>query len=178
MTRDDFTHVLGIVRYAPPDRILITGGEPLLHPDLGWMLDRLPPVPVTIMSNGKLLDQTTWRSDVLWEVTEYPGFNDEQVARYRDRLNVSIRPARQFWDPYRDPHLDEQTARAVREKCLYQARVLGRRLYGCCLSEGIERYYGTQPVHMLFDANWQDLTRIPTWRACQHCFRAMDWNLI
>ena len=132
------------------------------------------------MSNGALLDTvaTDLMESVHWEVTEYPGFNDVQVRRYGGRENVKIKHARAFWNPYRDPNLDEATARAVRVKCLHQARVLGRRLYGCCLSEGIERYYKTDVCHVEFDRSWQNLERIPTWRACQHCFRAIDWRLI
>jgi hypothetical protein len=184
MSREDVLHIADIAHESPPSGLLLTGGEPLLYHDFDWLvktlLNTLPDSPITVMTNGALLDTLSpWLiATVYWEISEYPGFNDEQVRRYRDLANVTIKPARPFWDPYRDPDLDEATARLVRVKCLYQARVLGRRLYGCCLSESIERYYETEPAHVSFDMRWQDLKRIPTWRTCQHCFRAIDWRLI
>lgn len=184
MSIEDMQYGVDVAKCARPDSLLLTGGEPLQHPELGRLVEMLrtalPDVPVVVMSNGALLDTvaTDLMEGVHWEVTEYPSFNDVQVRRYRTRANVKINHARTFWDPYRDPNLDEATARAVRVKCLHQARVLGRRLYGCCLSESIERYYETDVAHVEFDRSWQDLGRIPTWRACQHCFRAIDWRLI
>ncbi|MFX0095618.1 MAG: hypothetical protein ACFFBD_28025, partial [Candidatus Hodarchaeota archaeon] len=60
-------------------------------------------------------------------------------------------------------------------ECFYQIRIVGTRLYNCCMAEGIERYYNTESVHVTFDENWKEkLLKIPTWKACQHCFQAGD----
>jgi len=185
MSYGDMRYGVDVAELTRPDSVLVTGGEPLIHPEFGRMVEMLhaalPDMPVVVMSNGALLDTVApeLMESLHWEVTEYPGFNDAQVDRYRERENVTIKRARGFWNPYRDPDLDEAKARAVRAKCIRQARVLGRRLYGCCLSEGIERYYRTDAAHVEFDENWREnMGRIPTWRACQHCFRAIDWRLI
>lgn len=164
------------------DRVLLIGGEPLVHPffqSLAWeALERWDRVRVA--TNGKLLPRLAYHEPVLfdallWTVQQYPGWNDETVIELGYLPNVKVRPYREFWNPYVDPKLDEETARQVAEECLHQVRLVGTKLYRCCLSEGVERYYQTEPVHVEFSKGWhQDWEALPVWKACQHCFRAWD----
>lgn len=165
------------------EKVLFIGGEPLMHPyfdTLAWeALDDIGPVRVA--TNGKLLPQVAWQNPALfgelaWTVQHYPRWNDDVVAEFGRYANVTVRPWRGFWDPYQDPGLDEDMARWVAGQCLRQVRLVGTRLYRCCLSESIERHYQTGPVHVEFTENWRaDWEALPVWRACQHCFRA--WNV-
>jgi len=163
------------------DSVLLIGGEPLMHPlfvELVWqvMADFGQHI-VQVATNGKLLPRIK-QGELMrlkWIIQEYPGWNDEVVAQFRHEPNVTVRPHRPFWDPYDDPDLDEETARRVAKACQRQVRVVGTRLYRCCLSEGVERYYQTDPVHVEFSENWrQDWENLPVWKACQHCFRARE----
>jgi len=164
------------------DRALLIGGEPLVHPSfatLAWAaLERWGRVQVA--TNGKLLPRTAYYDPALfealeWVVQQYPGWNDGAVTQFGQKPNVTVRPYREFWDPYVDPNFDEEMARRVAAECLHQVRLVGTRLYRCCLSESVERYYQTDPVHVEFSENWrQDWEALPVWKACAHCFRAWD----
>ena len=180
LTWAQFERVLA--HLGPGDDVVLVGGEPLVHPLFreiaGMLLAR--GFPVQVKTNGLALplydDALVDRLDV--RLQHYPGENDAVARCYGDRPGVEVKAFRGWWDPNRDPDLDERAARRVRLNCSVEMRVYGDRLYSCCVSEGIERHSGTDPAHVPFDAGWRDWRRVPTWRACRHCFRAIDRGLI
>lgn len=156
--------------------VFLIGGEPLCHPDYEQLLWNVcydfPYAEIIIQTNGKLLPEY-YNDRITWQLSEYPGWNDDIVAEYESKPNVKVyRFDGMFWD-ISDPHLSDSDAKEARANCLFLCRVIGRNLYDCCLSEGIERTFKTEPVHVPFTENWRDEIRtIETWRACKHCFRA------
>lgn len=158
--------------------ILLIGGEPLMHPNFAELsslvLKRCPVVSVS--TNGKLLPTLPKElfQRLRFVVQEYPGFNDDIVRDYKNESNVRIEDYKGTYNPYIDPNLSESEARKIRQGCLFQTRLVGLNLYGCCLSESIERYYKTDAVHIKITKNWKnDFSNIETYKACQHCFRAI-----
>ena len=180
MTDEQYWQIVGSIHRGDFDAVLLIGGEPLMHPKFGhfvWraMTDFGPPVQVA--TNGRLIYEVSIAlfKQLEWIIQEYPGWNDDVVEDFQGLPNVTVRPHREFWDPYDDPDLDEETARWVADHCQRQVRVVGTGLYRCCLSEGVERYYQTDPAHVEFSETWrQDWEALPVWHACAHCFRARE----
>lgn len=161
------------------ESVFLVGGEPLCHDNLlnlVWRIKRdFPNALITLQTNGKLISRFYDKlPDIKWVITAYPGWNDIIVGVYGNKPNVRVyRSGGLFWDVSVDPDLSDENAKRVREKCLFVCRVIGRNLYNCCLSEGIERAFNTPPVHTPFTKNWrEEIKTIPTWKACKHCFRA------
>jgi len=186
MTLEDYDYV--IERIGDTSNIvsvLIIGGEPTVHPDLGEFVTRIlkdiPNATVTIYTNGRFLYrwyQILPAKRVGWLISEYPGWNDEVIKEYASKSNVRVyKFAGAFWDPYVDPDLSDTEAKEARQKCLFVCRVLGRRLYDCCLSEPLEREMHIDGISVPFTENWrEDIKKLETWRACKHCFRAGSIN--
>ncbi len=184
MTQAQYQHVVACLDTARFEIADLTGGEPLVHPEFHWFAGRMLRdfrCMLRVRTNGRLVPRFREEQPVLfdrlhWIVQEYPGFNDGILPELVGLPNVHIRPYQPFWDPYRDPDLDEALARTIRLQCTHHVRIIGDWLYNCCLAEGIERYYHTEPVHVVMSQDWrEDWGRLETWRACQHCFRAVDW---
>ena len=164
------------------NEIHLIGGEPFLHPFLPWLLENIrkdfPTTNITVVTNGSLLPMI--KDEILdmfraIAISTYSSWNDEIISSLKGRSNIFIRGGTLFENPYQDPNLSEENAKEIRKKCLFQVRVVGTNLYGCCLSEGIERYYHTDKAHVKFKKSWRDdFFNIPTWRACQHCFSKID----
>ena len=162
------------------ESVFLIGGEPLDHPNLDALILSIetdfPNAEIIIQTNGKLLPfyYHCTEPKVKWLLSEYPGWNDQIIKDYEGAPNVKIyRFNGMFWDITEDPNLSDADAQKARADCLFLCRVIGRNLYDCCLSEGIERDFKTEPVHVPFTENWrEDIRTIKTWRACKHCFRA------
>lgn len=177
---EDFQFALQFMNET--DEALLIGGESTIHPLFGEMARALLDVvsKVQVKTNGIALplwpDDLIDRLDII--VQHYPGENNAVVACYKDRPNVRINPFTGWWDPDRDPNVSIEKAKRVRDSCSVELRLYGRRLYGCCLSEGIERHFECGPTWVPMGPDWRDWTAIPTWRACRHCFRAIDGGLV
>lgn len=164
--------------------IVLIGGEPLCHPyfeRLAYevLLD-FPSAVVKVATNGLLVPElavTPIFTRLHFTISEYPGSNDAVIRDFAAYNNVDVWPFGGFHDPYRDPQLSDDMAKAVRRACNHmQVRIVGTRLYNCCVAEGVERYYNTEPVHVKFDKDWRlAWSQLPTWKACQHCFWALDY---
>lgn len=180
LTMEQYRHIVSCVGRRDRIRsIMVVGGEPLCHPffeRLAWeMLGDFPQADIRVLTNGALLPEVSGRlfERLRFVVQAYPGFNDAVVERCRALRNVKVQEPLEFGDPYVDPQLDAEAAKSLRLGCNYQVRIVGTKLYACCLAEGIERYYGTEPVHVEFDENWiANWYALPTWKACQHCYVA------
>jgi hypothetical protein len=173
-------HCLGSFR-DEITRVVLTGGEPLVHPEFTWLCARVgrdfPRATILVRTNGVLLNRLPPRlfSKLVFMVSWLPGKNDD-VCRYRNRKNVIIKRVGQMEDPYRDPALPEERARALRGVCSWRRfRVVGARVYDCCLAEALERSYGLPAISADMSPNWrQEVSRFETWRACRHCYKAYE----
>jgi len=183
LTKEEYTYLISCIEPGDFDSVQFIGGEPLCHPHFNWLVERVARDfgghLIKILTNGRLLPQldACVLERLFISISPYPGFNDDVVAEFRSHSNVIIRPRKCFWNPYRDPNLTDDVAKRVRAVCnvLGNVRVVGTKLYGCCLAEPTERYYHTDPVHVKFTKNWrEDWLSLPTWKACQHCFAAIN----
>lgn len=185
LTKEQYGHLISCIGPDDFDSVQFIGGEPLCHPHFDWLVDCVirdfgDDKLIKVITNGLLLPQL---SDHILErlhifISPYPGFNDDIVAEFRDRDNVILRDRMCFWNPYRDPNLTDGVAKQIQALCNDpgDVRVVGTKLYGCMLAEPTERYYHTDPVHVEFTENWrEDWLSLPTWKACQHCFGAIDF---
>lgn len=178
MSLEQYDYVVELVGRRDEIRtVLIIGGEPLTHPDFErfiYCIQRdFTNASITVQTNGRLLPKH-YEPDIRWVLTHYPGFNDDIVDEYGGETNVDVAWSNGlFWDPFVDPNLSEEDAKRARGMCTFSVRILGRRLYSCCLSEPVERDFNLEGVSVPFTDNWRnDIYGIHTWRACQHCFRA------
>ncbi|MFX0096106.1 MAG: radical SAM protein, partial [Candidatus Hodarchaeota archaeon] len=167
---EEFKYIVSCIK--KPREIVhvnVVGGEPLCHPHFNWLMKKMltvfPNARIRVLTNGKLLPTVNKKifNKLDFQISEYPSWNDEIIREYRKYPNVKIEKFEGFWNPNIDPNLDEKTAKEIRKKCYFGITILGTKMYGCCGSEGIERAYKTEPVHIKFDASWKEnLSKLPT----------------
>ena len=175
MTLDEYDYIVSCVG-DEFEVVTLIGGEPLLYPDLKELVRRIErdfkgADTIHIFTNGRLIPHNEWLFDVdrvTVTVSRYADWNEDIIEEYKDRISVYTPTWR---DVDFDPDLDEETAKCIRWNCRFDMRILGTKLYNCCLAEPVERHYGLSPVHIQLDADWRDkIMDIPTWKACMHCF--------
>jgi len=190
ITLEELDKILACFKPKQIKSILIIGGEPISHPYFEQVLlkikKKFPHIPKgrrVISTNGRQLDKVPKFifDDWKWAISEYPGWNDEIVKRYREKPNVRISGWGGWWDMRINPNISPDLAKQVEKKCFHQVRIVGTKLYRCCLSEGVEREFLNESVHTEMSSNWQqDWKNLPVWKACQHCFKANvilnKWN--
>jgi len=184
MTFEQYNKVVSYITKEQKEEINIVwviGGEPLCHPYFETLIKKIrkdfPTQEIIVFTNGKLLDRVS--KDMFdichFRVTRYEGFNDEVYIKYKDNKKVFWFNGEAFVDPYVDPNLPDDMAKEVDKRCNHWIRILGTKLYKCCISEGVERYYKTDSVHVEFDENWlENWEKLPNWKACKHCYIAID----
>ena len=181
LTGEEYKYIVSCIE-KPEDIKMITviGGEPLLHPNIEWLMESMqrdfPQADIFINTNGKLLSKFYSKLKVNFSLTEYPGWNDAIMAAYRGKPRIFVFPTGgKFYNPYVDPNFGKELAQTAREKCMLNIRIIGTKLYNCCLAEPIEREHSVGKVHIEFGKDWKEkLYKLPTWKACRHCFRALD----
>lgn len=156
----------------------MSGGEPTLHPALPgivrWSLKTFPRAQIVIKTNGWLMDKVYHLTSnrVRFLISEYPGWNDEIISKYRDMEYIRIEPYTGFY-PLPDHPLDSDKATALYDRCRKELKVINDRIYPCCLAEAMERRLqinlSTEMVR-----GWEDkLMAIEPElkRACAYCIR-------
>jgi hypothetical protein len=162
--------------------VLLTGGEPLIHPQFSQLLWRLhndfPKADLLLQTNGSHLNLLSHSERGLFKqiaMSFYGEFNQDIVNKVIEEPlqypNVFLSDCRHFDDPDIDPRLDEEQARYCHILCCHRCvRILGTRVYGCCIAEAIERHYGTEKVHMELRPGWyEEFKSLPTYKVCQRC---------
>lgn len=158
--------------YLKPQKLRVTGGEPLEHPQfkeiIPILLNTFPQIQLT--TNGLLLDDTMFYERVRYVVTPYPA-NKEVGERFGNKVIIYPRP-HGYYNRYHDPDLPEKTARKKHETCLYkQIRVIGDNVYDCCHAQTMERLGKCPPVHAKVEENWEhEFVNSDWWQECVHCF--------
>lgn len=182
LTKEQYCYLVSCMEPGDIDAVQFRGGEPLCHPHFDWLVDQVThdfgEGLIQVITNGLLLPRLSdhIRQRLCIWISPYAGFNDDIVAEFRHYDNVFIRQAQVFWNPYRDPNLSDGVAKQVEAVCRKpgEVRIVGTKMYNCCMAEPVERYYHTDPAHVEFTKNWkEDWSSLPTWRACQHCFQAI-----
>lgn len=184
LTKEQYRYLVSCIEPGSFSSVQFIGGEPLCHPHFEWLVEQVDRDfgggQIRMITNGLFLPRLSLHAlnRMRISISTYPGFNDDIVAEYEPRENILVRPWKSFWNPYRDPNLTDDVAKQVRAAHHPDGdvRVVGTRLYGCMHAEPTERYYHTDPVHVEFTENWrEDWLALPTWKACQHCFAAMQY---
>ncbi len=135
-------------RHAHARELHVSGGEPLLHPDIGALLRALRrtgvPDRIRLQTNGLLLHRACpelWDEVDILHVSLYPGFEDrvdleeatQNARRTATVLRVTHRPL--FRETIGDaPHGDRALTRSVFRTCLFKDlchAYRGGRLYRC-----------------------------------------------
>jgi len=180
MTLAQYEHIKTCIQPEQVHSFAILGGEPTYHPHYVELMTRLLEdfgKFVYVWTNAKLIPQfPELLNRVYYVAARYPGWNDVTYREYENHPNIIWKEYEPFRNPFTDPNLTEEQARAVYNQCAHhQTRILGTRLYGCCMAEPVERSYDIGPVHTAFMKTWErDILRLPTWRACQHCMLAKE----
>lgn len=180
LTKEEYNHIAGcIIEKDEIKSILLIGGEPLLHPHFEWLINKMridfSNASFILSTNGTLLKRLSdkmLRFFATVRITHYPNFNDEIVEEYGKFPNVNIQGGAFMDNPYVDPNIPNEIAKEIYQKH-YQVRIVGKKIYTCCIAEGIERHYQTDKIHEEFGRDWQSkFFEIPTWKACRHCYKA------
>jgi hypothetical protein len=165
--------------------VLLIGGEPLMHPQFSQLLrqvhDDFPRADLLLSTNGSRLHLLNNDDRCLFKritLSFYGKFNQDVVRKIIEvpsqYPNVFFADSRKLDDPNIDPRLDEEKARhchiMCRQRCV---RIIGTRVYGCCIAEALERHYGTEKVHMELRPGWHEVFKsLPTYKVCQRCYVA------
>jgi len=186
-TLDEWEYLMSCIDHREKiHNILISGGECTLHPNFEDIIrsvrGHFPDSGLRIFTNGSMLDTINIEIlDMIGEIiiTDYGEWNKDVIEKYRNRGNVALtdrsRGDESFSNPFRKNTCSEDAAKWVRNKCLHQVRIVGTKLYGCCISEGVARYHTQEDIGILFTKNWrEDFFNLPTWKACQHCYRGCE----
>jgi len=182
LTIGDFRYIAGLIKNKDAIRgIKFTGGEPLVNPDFIRILILVnhifPNASIMIHTNGKLLPLISPEifNKFCWRISEYPGWIDEVIDQHKKFPNVYIYKWKgDFFDPTLNPKLSETQAKIARERCMFSVRIIGKNLYGCCLSYPIEIQGQCESVHVPLTENWQENSKqLETWKACRHCSTAL-----
>jgi hypothetical protein len=185
MSWEQYARVVDAMRGLKVGLVRLIGGEPLMHPEFSGLVRRVrndfPGAAMVMTTNGALLDLLRAEERRIFAritVSYYGAFNAAIVRRMllspKEYANVYFTDSRWMYDPDLDPNLDEKTARRCLKGCSQTCvRVIGERIYGCCIAEGIERHYKTEKVHCELRPGWpSEFAALPTYKACQRCYYA------
>jgi len=192
LTFKQYNKVVSFITSEQKERIysvFVIGGEPLCHPYFETLIKKMhrdfPKSRIVVSTNGRLLPLLTKEvfNMCIFTTRIYKGWNDDVLEIYKNHPNVineSIlrdhADAGLFQNPFLDLNLPEDMAKEIDKKCIHQIRIIGTKLYKCCMAEGIERMCKTDPIHIEFDKNWlENWKKIPNWRACAHCRKTINW---
>ena len=103
MTIDDYIYVVSCINKIDRENfreIIITGGEPLLHPNVITFIklirDDFPKAEIIIQSNGKLLKKLSQKNlrifsnikNIIFNISHYPGWNDDEKKIYDNNYKL------------------------------------------------------------------------------------------
>ena len=111
---------------------------------------------------------------ITFVLSEYPRYNDDLIKKCYKIDKVRVKKYNGFIDLKQDPDLSEEQGKKGYSKCVWRrdVKVFDKKLYGCCISEPLERHYKTDPVHKMLDKNWKEnWLQLPVWKVCMHCNR-------
>ena len=183
LTKDQYHHIVACLENFRVTTIHVCGGEPLMHPNLHWLINRLkndfPGTKLFMTTNGDLLDTLSdeeMNSFFRLVISLYDEASENVRNRYRAKSNIFFVDKHRMRDSTVNPMFDIETARQCCRICSKKSiRLVGTKLYGCSLAEGIERTFDTGPLHFTIHPGWHDeVANLPTHLACQHCFQAHD----
>ncbi len=156
-----------------------------MHPNIERLAMRLkydfPNTRLVLVTNGKkLLDfPDSFRSlFARIHITAYGEFNRAIIERVVSEENVFVEKSPAFLDPNITTPVSVEQARWVHKRCTGKVvRFVDKRIYSCCLAEGIEREYSVRNVFLEIEAvspgSWiSQLRALPHYQLCQYCYYA------
>lgn len=180
LTKEEYKSISQMLQVQYIERIKIIGGEPLVHPHFHWLVEEIrkdfPKSDLVLMTNGTLLDKITedeWDIFARVEVSKHID-NQDVINKHIHRKNLFIHNSICMWNPNDSPNFDIKTAKKYNKMCFgNEPRIVGTKLYGCPMAEGIERNYPSGKIHVEMNSNWlEEFRLLPTYNACRYCFQA------
>ncbi|MFX0093762.1 MAG: radical SAM protein, partial [Candidatus Hodarchaeota archaeon] len=95
LRKEEFEYIISCIKNPEEiTSILLTGGEPLLHPHFSWLINRIledfPNARIEVITNGKSLAKL--RKDIFSKIefliSEYPSWNDDIIRKYKRYPNI------------------------------------------------------------------------------------------
>lgn len=185
LKKHEFTRITDTLSDYKINKFILSGGEPLCHPLLPDLVENiesyLQPKNLMMITNGKLLD--TYPNHFLNKfnmivISQYPGYNNKMISKYKERKNVKIKPYIGKYNPKNDCNFTNNIAKKIFDSCpikdFSRLEIVGDRIYQCCIAERIERERENEMnIHIKINENWENkYNEIETWRACRYCHNA------
>ncbi len=157
----------------------LSGGEPLLHPEISWIIQHLkshfPEKELTVITNGLLLNRLSTndfhsldRITISW----YKGVNDDIVEFYLGHPNVIVINRNYFYDPGLNSPNNVNFSKFLSLICpMKRLFLVGDKAYSCCMANAIERVHKVKDLNVsVNEPDWlKRFHRIPTYKACVSC---------
>ncbi len=183
LTKEQYHHIVECLGNFRVTEIMLLGGEPLEHPHIHWLIDRLktdfPDTLLHMVTNGDslgTLSEEEIGSFFKIVISLYDERSEQTRQAFKRYPNVYFLDMHRMLDPAVDPDLDDAAARECCRICSRTGiRLVGTKVYGCCLAEVIEREFDIGPLHIEMQPGWyEEYLKLPTYQACRHCFRARE----
>jgi sulfatase maturation enzyme AslB (radical SAM superfamily) len=181
LTKEQYQIIAKGLRKVKFKSLGLTGGEPLLHPDLSWIIKNIktdfPKKDLTIVTNGLLLKKLTKIDFDTFDqisISSYEGVNDDIVEYYfkLNKPNVVLKGYTKFYNPNLQIPNSVIFSKAMYSICpLRRLFIVGSDAYACCISNSIERVHNVKNLYVsMNDSNWfEKFKKIPTYKACIYC---------
>ena len=179
---EDYLYSLSLIN-KDLKMFVITGGEPLTHPKFIDLLKITiehfsKKTKIRIKTNGtnleKFINLDFVTNNVLFKLSEYPGYNDGIAEKYSNHPGFFLEPFVGFLDPHIDYNRSDEDASKKFKNChsVNKMRIINRRVYQCCLSEIYERTRNIENLSVELSDGWLNLIPdLKTVDACRYCFR-------
>lgn len=183
VSMEDFKYMIECIspnQRAKMQRMVLSGGEPLIHPHYEEMVrllrEAMPHIQVLTSTNGLLLDKFAHlrSKHVVFKISVYPGWNDKIVQKYKGATGIKLERYKKFINAKSDIDFDDSKTQILYDTCKRKRiMVVGRKVYPCCTAEVTERCHNLEkPVHVPLTPNWkQDILDLDFKHACKYCWR-------
>lgn len=179
LTPDKFHYLGYVIKQLNINSIMFSGGEPLMYEYWKELFEYLKQFKLsfTLRTNGALLDGFTDYFDkfAIIEISEYPKWNDEVIAKYINRENFRVVPFKGFMNCRKELPKDKEESLRIYQNCDKGFWMKGDNLYECCTSEILERRFGIAGLSLTVEEGKViDRSEFNTANGCSICWRGQE----
>ena len=182
LTLLEYKYIAAKIKNKRISEIEIIGGEPLMHPDFELLMSKIftdfKKSRIILITNGKLLPNLKSQLRSKFHriyISYYKGFNEKEISSLINEPNIFINYT-EFLKTDDFKRLKKKKAKLVSKICSNKIRrLVGTRLYNCCLAESIERIHLNKPIHtdLMNNNEWEKKFKEPEPTIpCQYCIAA------
>jgi hypothetical protein len=181
LTIKQYHSIIQALRKINFNAIGLSGGEPLLHPDINWLILNIkkvfPEKDLLLVTNGLLMNRLGEKEMDCFSqisISWYKNINDDIINNYYNSKfpNIIISNGNNFYDPNLVKENGVYFAKMFYLMCpLKRLFLVGNNAYNCCLSNSIERVYNIKNLFVnIEDDNWiYKYKKLQTYKACIFC---------